>query len=228
MPPRERELPTGSVETQKGASGESQARRDCRKRLARAKKPQLLTSRSQRVPEQLELGLFGTHGADGDDIYLFANRWIDQCLLEARRDNATGRQIEVPHDLPQEDRLPRPDLHHGEGKVCPGDLQWDGRRSATRSDVNKGPGGGVDLGGGQGRLHEQAIDGLVRIVERRQVHPRVPALEKIQVREALINLDVRRARTSQRQPLLQSPTGVSRGTRITRSHCIVSKALKSL
>lgn len=169
--------------------------------------------------------LLHPHGPDRDEILRLVQFGTRQQVLgPGGFDNGVG-EIQLPDGFSKECRLPRLGLDHRQRKRRDCDLHRDGRRAASRPDVEHSrmwrqprpvrpavtmrP---LEVLGGDQRLDQQPVDGLVRRVfqrESREVDLLVPGLEETVVGAQRIN-DSRFQRDVRlpgplRQPLAEFP-----------------------
>ena len=132
------------------------------------------------------------HRANRHDVAALVDRRVRQELLEPPALDAHVRELQLPHRLAEERALADLRFDHAQRCVRNLDLQRNGRRSAAGADVQDGSGALQDPGG-RHRLEDQAVDGLVAIVQGGEVHPRVPRAEErqeLRVRGSLLGRQV--------------------------------------
>ena len=83
---------------------------------------------------------------------------------------------------PQKRRLSRFDLDHREARARDRQPHGNRRRPPAGSDVHRRRLGAWEVPGCRKRFQEQPVDGVVRLVERRQVDLAIPAEEKLVIR----------------------------------------------
>lgn len=108
--------------------------------------------------------------------------WSCEQLFVPAGFNCCFVQFQGSDRLSQERRLSRLHLHHRQQRRWSDELQRNGRRTATGSNVHDAATWFRKMASCGNRLQQKPIDGLVRVVQRCQVDFPIPAGEEFVIR----------------------------------------------
>ena len=119
-------------------------------------------------------------GADGNDIAALVHRSVRQQLLESSTLHTDVREFQLANGLAEERALANLRLHHHQRRLRNLNLQRDCRRTATGPDIEDAR-RALKYAGRRRRLQDEAINGLVPVIERGKVHAGVPRAEESEI-----------------------------------------------
>jgi len=170
-------------------------------------------SEEQEQPARLEQCLkapqntrVSPNAAKRDDVRCFVQLGFREEFLVTRSLDARARQLQQQNGLPEKRGLPRLRFHHGQGHPGDGELQRKSGGAAAGSDVEHGRRRIRDVPRSDERLEQQAIDGLVGIVERGEIDLTIPERQQLVIGgQAVSQLRWQRQAGPQRPPQQTRP-----------------------